>query len=84
MSWLIDLIPGGGLTALIAGVLALLGALGYGAKKIQDSGVNKQKAKEAEARAKDLEALKRAADASIGIRPTDKLHDDPRNRDNRR
>lgn len=79
LDMLLNLIPGGGLTALIGGVVAVLAALGFVAKKAHDAGVNKEKVKEAEARARNLEKLKSAARA----RPTGSLHDDPNNRDNR-
>lgn len=79
MDALLSLIPGGGLTAIIAGVVALLAMLGFGAKKIQDSGVNKEKAREAEKRAQNIEKLKRAADA----RPAGSVLDDKNNRDER-
>lgn len=82
MDWLLSLIPGGGITAAIGGIVAALGLLFGLFKTVQKTGVDKQKAKEAEARAKNLEALKRAADAGIGIRPDDGgVLTDPRNRD---
>ena len=79
MDWLINLIPGGGLTFFAGLAAALLAALGYGAKKAHDAGVNKQKAKEAEARARNMERIQNAARA----KPARSVHDDPHNRDNR-
>ena len=77
MDWILNLIPGGGLTAILAGIVAVIGFLGtllYGAKK---AGVNQQKAKEAEARERNLDAIKRAAAAQ----PAGSTADDPNNRD---
>lgn len=79
MDWLINLIPGGGLTFFAGLAAALLAALGYGAKKAHDAGVNKQKAKEAEARARNMERIQNAARA----RARGSVSDDPHNRDNR-
>jgi len=78
MDWILNLIPGGGLTAILAGIVAVIGFLGtllYGAKK---AGINQQKAKDAEARERNLDAIKRAADA----KPIGGVQSDPRNRDN--
>jgi hypothetical protein len=77
---LLALIPGGGLTAIIALIATALGALGWGAAKVKKAGVDEQKAKEAEARAKNLDRIKRARRA----RPRGGVHDDPDNRDNDR
>lgn len=79
MDWLLNLIPGGSLTVIIGGILAVIAAgwrLLAGAKK---AGVNEQKAKEAKARAENLDRIKRAAD----VRPAGGVSDDPYNRDNR-
>jgi hypothetical protein len=79
MDWILNLIPGGGLTAIMAAVVAaILGAWGL-FSKIERSGVNKEKAKEAEARDKNLDKIKRAGDA----KPVGGVSDDPNNRDNR-
>lgn len=79
MDWLLNLIPGGSLTALAAAALAtLLGAWRIFAAG-KSAGVDKQKAKEAEARAEELERIKRAS----GARPAGSVLDDPNNRDNR-
>lgn len=78
MDWILSLIPGGSLTAILASLFAVIGFLGtlvYGAKK---AGVNQQKAKEAEQRERNLDAIKRAADA----KPIGGVQSDPRNRDN--
>lgn len=77
---LLSLIPGGSLTAIIAGVVAALGIIWRILAGVKKSGVNQQKVKEAEARAKNLDRIKRAADA----RPDPDIVSDPRNRDNRR
>lgn len=78
MDWLLNLIPGGSLTAIL-GVVAAVGLglwrLLAGAKK---AGINQQKAKEAEQRERNLDAIKRAADA----RPIGGVQSDHRNRDN--
>lgn len=66
------------LGALVAGVLALFG---FGAKA-KKAGVDEQKAKEAEANAKVLDDVRKAADAAGAVRPDDSLSDDPHNRDN--
>ena len=86
MSWLLDLVPGGGLTviagAALAGLLALWRIIA-GAKK---AGRDEQLAKEAKARAKNLDDVRRAQDAAAGVRPAtpEQLLNDPHNRDNRR
>ena len=77
MNWLLDLIPGGGITAIIGGIVAALGLLFGLFKSVQKTGVDKQKAKEAEIRAKNLERIKDAAAA----RPAGSVLDDPHNRD---
>jgi len=79
MDWILSLIPGGSLTAILAAVFAGIAAIGTLLYKTKQAGVNQQKAKEAEARDRNLEALKRAANA----RPTGSLSDDINNRDNR-
>ena len=79
MDWLLSLIPGGNLTVIFTAIGAGLLALWRIVAGIKQSGVDKQKAKEAEARAKNLDRIKSAA----GVRPRGELHDDPHNRDNR-
>lgn len=76
---LLSLIPGGNLTVILAAVGAGLLALWRIFAGVKQSGVDKQKAKEAEARAKNLDRIRRAADA----RPDPDIVSDPRNRDNR-
>lgn len=79
MDWLLNLIPGGSLTAILGGIVAVLGFLGtllYGAKK---AGVNQQKAKEADAYEKHLRDIQNAANARPGGLPDN----DPNNRDSR-
>lgn len=80
MDWILSLIPGGGLTALFAGAGVLVAALTTWLYKAERSGVNKQKAKEAEAHAKDLAKIRSANDA----RPSGGVLDDPWNRDRRK
>ena len=86
MGWLLDLIPGGGLTATLVGIVAALGALLGLFKTVQRTGHDKRRAEEAEARAKNLDDVRRAQDAAAGVRPAtpEQLHNDPHNRDNRR
>lgn len=84
MDWLLNLIPGGGITAAIAGIVVALGTLFGLFKAVQKTGVDKQKAKEAEARAENLEDVRRAQRAGDAVRADDSLHDDPNNRDVRR
>ena len=79
MDWLLNLIPGGGLTAIIGGVLAVIAAGWAAARGLTKAGENKQKAKEAKARAENLDRIQRAADA----RPVGSVSDDPNNRDKR-
>ena len=76
---LLSLIPCGGLTAVLVAAGGALLALWRIIAGVKQSGVDKQKAKEAEARAQNLDRIKRAADA----RPTGSVSDDPYNRDNR-
>lgn len=78
MDWILNLIPGGSLTAIIAAVFAGIAAIGTLLYKTKQAGVNQQKAKEAQARERNLEAIKRAA----GARPVGGVQSDPRNRDN--
>lgn len=82
-NWLMNLIPGGWLTVIAGSAIALLGVLWRmlaGAKK---AGRDEQLAKEAKARAKNLEDVKRAQDAAARVSndPADELSD-PHNRDN--
>lgn len=77
MDWLWNLIPGGGLTAIVAAVLASLTAIGTLLYKTKKAGVDQHKAEEADRRDKNLDRIKRAANA----RPVGGMHDDPNNRD---
>ncbi len=77
MDWLLNLIPGGGLTAILGAVLAGLAALGTLLYKTKKSGVDQQKAKEAVKRDQNLDRIKRASDA----KPAGSVSDDPNNRD---
>lgn len=77
MDALLNLIPGGSLTAIIAAVIGVLGFIGTLLYKTKQAGINQQKAKEAKARAENLDRIKRAADA----RPGGSVLDDPNNRD---
>lgn len=68
---------------IVTGLVALVGAGGYlwnAKRKAKAEGVAEQKAKEAEARAQEIDRIKRAADA----RPAGGLSDDPNNRDNQK
>lgn len=80
MDALLSLIPGGSLAviggAIIAFALTLWKAFSTGKK----AGRDQQKAKEAEARAKNLDRIRDAADA----RPTDDIVSDRYNRDRKR
>lgn len=77
MDWILNLIPGGSLTAILGGVVVVAGIIWRVLAGAKQSGVDKQKAKEAEAREKNLDAIKRAADA----KPTGSVLDDPNNLD---
>ena len=77
MDWILNLIPGGSLTAILGGVVVVAGIIWRVLAGAKQSGVDKQKAKEAEAREKNLDAIKRAADA----KPTGSVFDDPNNLD---
>jgi hypothetical protein len=84
-NWLMNLIPGGWLTVIAGSAIALLGVLWRmlaGAKK---AGRDEQLVKEAKARAKNLEDVKRAQDAAARVdsNPAGELSD-PNNRDLRR
>ncbi|MDI1266807.1 MAG: hypothetical protein PS018_26440 [bacterium] len=63
--------------AAVAGAVALIASAWAALRGAKKAGIDEQKAKEAEARAKNLDRIKRAADA----RPSGSLHNDPRNRD---
>ena len=78
MDWLLNLIPGGGITAAIGGIVAALVALFGLFKTVQRTGYEKRKAEEAEDRAKNIDHI---ADAA-GAKPRGGVHDDPHNRDN--
>jgi hypothetical protein len=80
MDWLLNLIPGGGLGALIGGIVALLAGIGTIMFRFERAGVNKQKAKEAARREEELRRIKFADRA----KPTDSVLNDPNNRDLRK
>lgn len=65
---------------IIAGLAALIGGTGYvwnAKRKAKNEGIAQQQALEAESRAKNLEAIKRAGNA----RPVGSVSDDPNNLD---
>lgn len=68
----------GKMALIVAGVVAGLGVIWRVLAGVKKSGVDQQKAKEAEARERNLDAIKRAADA----KPIGGVQSDPRNRDN--
>lgn len=79
MDAILNLLPGGGLTALLAGLVAMAafaGSLLWGAHR---AGQDAEKAKEAKRRDENLARLKRAANA----RPVGGVLDDLNNRDER-
>lgn len=80
MDALLNLVPGGSLTAILAAVLAALAGVWRVYASGKSAGRNEQKAKEADNRADNL---KRIHDAS-GARPAGGVSTDPHNRDNRR
>jgi flagellar basal body-associated protein FliL len=76
---MIDLITATGKMALIvSGVVAALGVLGTMFHFVKKSGVDQQKAKEADSYAKHLQEISDAANA----RPVGGVQSDPNNRDN--
>ena len=77
MNALLNLIPGGSLTAIGVGILAALGIVWRIFAKGQTSGRDAQIAKEAKAREQDIELIKRAS----GAKPSGLPDNDPRNRD---
>lgn len=81
MDWLLSLLPGGSLTAILGAVLAgiaALSALIFGARK---AGRDAQRAKEADAYAKHLEEIAGAHNARNRVDP-DRVPDrDPYRRD---
>jgi hypothetical protein len=76
---MIDLIPGGAVTAWGVIALAILSILGYAGRLLFKAGSDAQKTKEAVARDKELDRIKQAA----GIKPSGSMSSDPNNRDNR-
>lgn len=76
---LLSLIPGGSLTVLLGGIVAALLAIWKAFSTGKRAGRDQQRVKEAEARAKNLDRIRDAADA----RPAGDVSIDPRNRDNR-
>ena len=79
MDFLLSLIPGGNLAVILTAIGAGLLALWRIVAGVRQSGVDKQKAKEAERRAENLDRIRDAADA----KPAGSVHDDPNNRDRR-
>lgn len=79
MDWLVNLIPGGNFTVIAAGVIAAATAILAMFAGVKKAGRDEQKAKEADARAKNID---RIADAAAA-KPRGSLSDDPNNRDNR-
>lgn len=77
MDWLLGLLPGGGITAILGLVSAALVALGTLLWKTKQAGRNEQKVDEYERHLEDLERIKRASRA----KPVDSVSD-PHNRDN--
>ena len=67
----------GKMALIVGGVLAGLTVIWRVLAGVKKSGVDQQKAKEAEARERNLEAIKRAA----GARPAGSVLNDPNNRD---
>lgn len=78
MDWLVNLLPGGGLTVAAAAVVAAVAALFRAYIAGRDAERSKQKLKEAGNREKELERIRDAALA----RPSGSVSDDPNNRDN--
>lgn len=79
MSWL-SFVPGGPLGVLVAAVFAVLGVLGYVARRATVAERNRNLAKEAVVREKRLRDIADAAAA----KPVGSVLDDPNNRDNRK
>lgn len=80
LDWILNLIPGGGLTAVLGAIVAALGmivTMFYGIKK---AGRDEQKAKELDAYEKHLKDIARAGDA----KPSGGVQSDPYNRDRRK
>lgn len=77
MDWLLNLIPGGGLTALVGGLVAALGIVWRLLARERKAGRDEQKVDEYERHLEDLARVERANRA----RPTDSVLDDPNNRD---
>ncbi len=78
---ILGLIPGGGITALAAIGVATLTAIGIISRKATIAERNCNKVKEAETRARNLNKVKAAVDASGRVRPDDGMLNDPYNRD---
>lgn len=79
MDAILNLLPGGGLTALLGGVAFIMTALGMALFGARQAGKDAEKAKEAKRRDQDLERIKRASSA----RPVGGVLDDLNNRDTR-
>lgn len=81
MTALLNLLTGGSLNLAVIGgaIIAILGFFGTLLYKAKRSGVDQQKAKEADAYEKHLQEISDAAHA----RPAGSVLDDPNNRDSR-
>lgn len=79
MDALLNLLPGGSLTVVAAAVIAAVLSLFKAYSAGRSDAAAKQRLKEAEAHAKEMERVARAALA----RPAGRVSDDPNNRDNR-
>lgn len=77
MDWLLSLIPGGAVGAYAASAAVLATVVGTLLWAIRQGGKDSARAEEAERRERNLQKIKRAADA----RPHGSVHDDPNNRD---
>ena len=78
MDFILSLIPGGSLTAILAAVLAAVAGIWRAWAAGKKAGQNEERAKHAQAREESLNRIKRAARA----RPAGSVQDDPYNRDN--
>jgi hypothetical protein len=78
MDWLINLIPGGTVTAVVSAIISLVGGLIYFWRQAFKSGSDRKEVEHAKANRANLERIKRADRA----RPVGGVSDDPDNRDN--
>ena len=79
LSWLINLLPGGWLSVIGAATVATITAIATIYRKGVKRGEDNIKLEGAKARDKELDAIKRASDAS---RVPTNVRTDPNNRDN--